>query len=69
MRDLNSFIEEKQIPVDSKHIQLQHPTAKSVIITAKYKVFCKFWKIEKEYEFVASSENAAHGILPDFSAY
>lgn len=69
LRDLHAFIEEKQIPVNKNEIILQHPTPKTVVITAKYKVFCKFWMLEKEYEFTASSENTDHSILPDFSAY
>jgi hypothetical protein len=69
LRDLHAFIEEKQIDIDKKNIYLQHPTPKTVVITAKYKVFCKFWMMEKEYEFAVTSDNTAHGILPDFSAY
>ena len=69
MKDLVSFIEENHIEVDPKQIALQHPTAKSVVISAKYEVDCKFWFLEKSYVFKPSSASSSHGIFANFTDY
>jgi hypothetical protein len=69
MKDLNEFIDENHIDIDSKQIVLVHPEPRAVVITAEYEVYCKFWFLEKDYVFSPSSANPSHGILPDFSAY
>ena len=68
-KDLISFIEENQIDdLDPTTIQVYHPSPKSVVITARYEVYRKFWFLEKDYTFEPSSANSNHGLLPDFSA-
>lgn len=68
VKDLASFIDENQIKeLDPTTIQVYHPSPKSVVITARYEVYRKFWFLEKDYMFEPSSANSSHGLLPDFS--
>jgi hypothetical protein len=69
LKDLATFIEDNHIELDPKQIAIQHPTAKSVVISAKYDVFCKFWFLEKAYAFEPRSDAADHRVIPDFRQY
>ena len=41
-----------------------------MIISAKYKVHCKFYFLEKKYVFKPTTANEVnHGLVPDFAAY
>ena len=69
VKDLASFIDENKIEeLDPATIQVYHPTPKSVVITARYEVYRKFWMLEKDYIFEPSSANKNHGHFPDFAA-
>lgn len=68
LKELASFIEDNHIALNPKQISIQHPTPKSVVISAQYEVFCKFWFLERDYVFTPRSDASGHGLLPDFSA-
>ena len=70
MRDLLGFIDENKMSVEERAITIDHPQPKMVEISAHYEVHCKFWFLEKDYDFRPSTVNEGrHGVLPDFAAY
>lgn len=70
LRDLASYIEENKIPLKPEKIIFQRISPKEVIISARYKVHCKFYFLEKTYVFKPSTQNEVnHGMIPDFAAY
>lgn len=70
LRDLMSYIDENDIQVKAEQISFYRPSPKEVIISAKYKVYCKFYFLEKKYIFKPTTANEVkHGLVPDFAAY
>ena len=67
MRDLRAFIEDNNIDINPEKIQLYHPTEKTVVISASYKVHCELLSLKRDYLFKPNSDNPSHGLTPDFT--